>query len=419
MAESVGNRWRFVAAALVMQLCLGVLYSWSVFRGPLEVLHEWTREQSIAPFRYSLLFFTIAMVIAGFWQDKKGPRLVGSVGGLLLGAGCLLSAWIGDTPVGLIVAYGVLGGMGVGFAYVTPIATCVKWFPDKRGLIVGLAVMGFGAGSLIFAPLLESLIGFDASQFAETIPSTFMIMAAVFFVFVIGAAQVFRVPPAGWKPEGWDPPSVAGGAAAKQDYTPGEMLKTWQFYVLWVLYVLGASVGLVAIGQASPIIREMAAEGAVLTAGTALGVMSAFNGLGRLGWGGLSDKLGRNMTTLAMYVVYIVACLFLLRTASGFWPVLIGLCMVGFAFGGYLALLPSFTADYFGSKNIGANYGLMFTAYGLSGYFVPGYFAGVMEEARAAGDLAGGYNQVYLTLAVFAVIGAVLALIVRKPSHAS
>ena len=198
-----------------------------------------------------------------------------------------------------------------------------------------------------------------------------MIMAVVFFVFVIGAAQVFRVPPAGWKPEGWTPPSVAGGAAAKQDYTPGEMLKTWQFYVLWVLYVLGASVGLVAIGQASPIIREMAAEGAVLTAGTALGVMSAFNGLGRLGWGGLSDKLGRNVTTLAMYIVYIVACLFLLRTASGFWPVLIGLCMVGFAFGGYLALLPSFTADYFGSKNIGANYGLMFTAYGSSGYFVP------------------------------------------------
>ncbi len=414
MAENVGNRWRFVAAALVMQLCLGVLYSWSVFRGPLETLHEWTREESIAPYRYSLLFFTVAMVIAGFWQDKKGPRLVGSVGGLLLGAGCLLSAWIGDTPGGLIFAYGVLGGMGVGFAYVTPIATCVKWFPDKRGLIVGLAVMGFGAGSLIFAPLLESLIGFDASVFAETIPRTFVIMAVVFFVFVIGAAQVYRVPPAGWKPEGWDPPST-GGAASKQDYTPAEMLKTWQFYALWVLYVLGASVGLVAIGQASPIIREMAAEGAALTAGTALGVMSAFNGLGRLGWGALSDKIGRNMTTLAMYVVYIIACLFLLRTVSGFWPVLIGLCMVGFSFGGYLALLPSFTADYFGSKNVGANYGLMFTAYGLSGYFVPGYFAGTMDQARAAGDLAGGYNQVYVTLAVFAAIGLVLALLVRKP----
>ncbi|MDA1313043.1 MAG: OFA family MFS transporter [Acidobacteria bacterium] len=415
MKESGGNRWRFVAAALVMQLCLGVLYSWSVFRGPLEMLHGWTREQSIAPYRYSLLFFTIAMVIAGFWQDKKGPRLVGSVGGVLLAAGCLLSAWIGDTPGGLIVAYGVLGGLGVGFAYVTPIATCVKWFPDKRGMIVGLAVMGFGAGSLIFAPLLESLIGSDASLYAQSIPKTFMVMSAVFFVFVIGAAQVYRVPPAGWKPEGWNPPAPAGGAVSKVDYTPGEMLKTWQFYALWVLYALGASVGLVAIGQASPLVREMAAGGAALTGGAALGVMSAFNGLGRLGWGSLSDKLGRKATAVTMFCVHLVACLFFLRTASSFWPLLIGLCLVGFAFGGYLALLPSFTADYFGPRNIGANYGLMFSAYGLSGYFVPGYFAGIMEQARSAGDLAGGYNQVYVTLAVGAAIGMVLALLVRKP----
>ncbi len=419
MAESAGNRWRFVGAALVMQLCLGVLYSWSVFRVPLETLHDWSRETSIAPYRYSLLFFTIAMVVAGFWQDKKGPRLVGSVGGLLLGAGCLLAAFIGDTPTGLIISYGVIGGMGVGFAYVTPIATCVKWFPDKRGMIVGLAVMGFGAGSLIFAPLLESLIGSDAALFADTIPRTFMIMATVFFIFVIGAAQVYRVPPPGWKPEGWEPPAVPGGAAAKQEFTPGEMLGTWQFYVLWALYALGTSVGLVAIGQASPIIREMAVGGALLTGGAALGLMSLFNGLGRLSWGSLSDKIGRKSSAIGMYTVYIVACLFLLRTASGFWPVLIGLCMVGFAFGGYLALLPSFTADYFGAKNVGANYGIMFTAYGLSGYFVPGYFAGIMDQARTAGDVAGGYNQVYVTLAVFAVIGMLLAFIVRKPTQAT
>ena len=417
MAQDEGNRWRFVGAALVMQLCLGVLYSWSVFRGPLENLHGWSKETSIAPFTWSLLCFTIAMVIAGFWQDKKGPRLVGSVGGLLLGTGCLLASWIGETSGGLILSYGVLGGLGVGFAYVTPVATCIKWFPDKRGMIVGLAVMGFGAGSLIFAPLLESLIGPDPSMHASTIPRTFIIMAVVFYIFVIGAAQVYRVPRPGWKPAGWDPPAAAAGA--KQEFGPGEMLSTWQFYVLWLIYALGTSVGFVAIGQAAPIIREIAAGGALLTGGAALGVMSFFNGMGRLSWGSLSDKIGRNSTTLAMYVVYIVACVFLLRTASGFWPVLIGLCMVGFSFGGYLALLPSFTADYFGAKNIGANYGIMFTAYGLAGYFVPGYFASVMDQARTAGDLAAGYNQVYLTLAGFAALGAVLALIVRKPSQSA
>ncbi len=418
MEENVGNRWRFVGAALVMQLCLGVLYSWSVFRGPLETLNGWSKTESIQPFTYSLLFFTVAMVVAGFWQDKKGPRLVGSVGGVLLGTGCLLAALIGDTPLGLIISYGVLGGMGVGFAYVTPIATCVKWFPDKRGMIVGLAVMGFGAGSLIFAPLLEMLIGSDPSQFAETIPRTFMIMATVFYVCVIGAAQVYRVPPAGWKPEGWAPPE-GESAAAKQDFSPREMLSTWQFYVLWTIYALGTSPGFVAIGQAAPLIREIAAEGAALTGGAALGVMSFFNGIGRLFWGSLSDKIGRNLSTVAMYVVCLFACLFLLRTPSesGFWPVLMGLCLVGFSFGGYLALLPSFTADYFGAKNIGANYGIMFTAYGISGMFVPWYSAGVMDTARQAGDLAGGYNQVYVTLAVVAAIGGVLVFLVKKPAQ--
>ncbi len=413
MEQQVGNRWRFVAAALVMQVCLGVLYSWAVFRGPLEELHGWSRSVSIAPFTYSLLFFTIAMVVAGFWQDRKGPRLVGSVGGVLLGAGCLLAAWIGDTPSGLIFSYGVLGGLGVGFAYVTPIATCIKWFPDKRGLIVGLAVMGFGAGSLIFAPLLESLIGSDPARYAETIPQTFLVMAAIFFVFVIGAAQVYRVPPPGWSPPGWQ--AAGGAAAANQDFTPRQMLRTPQFYLLWLLYFLGASVGLTAIGQASPLIREMAAEGAVLSGGAALGVMSLFNGVGRLSWGALSDKLGRNGTAIAMYAVYGVACLGLLRTASSFWPLLVGLSLVGFAYGGYFALLPSFTADYFGTKNVGANYGIMFSAYGLCGFIVPSYFASIMDQARAAGDLAAGYNQVYFTLAVFALAGALLALLVKKP----
>ncbi len=414
MESNLGNRWRFVGAALVMQLCLGVLYSWAVFRGPLEMLHGWSKATSIAPYRYSLLFFTIAMILAGFWQDKKGPRLVGSVGGFLLGTGCLLAAWIGDTPGGLIFSYGILGGLGVGFAYVTPIATCIKWFPDKRGMIVGLAVMGFGAGSLIFAPLLESLIGAHPADYARTIPKTFVIMAVIFYLFVIGAAQVYRVPPAGWKPAGWNPPT-ATGPATKQDFTPGEMLRTWQFYALWSIYFLGTSVGITAIGQASPIVQEMAQRGVVLSGGAALGVMSFFNGIGRLSWGSLSDRIGRNRTAVAMYLVYSVACLFFLRTATEFWPLLVGLCLVGFAFGGFLALLPSFTADYFGSRNVGANYGLMFSAYGLCGFVVPRYFASIMDQARLAGNLAAGYSQVYFILALFALVGVVLAAIVTRP----
>ena len=414
MEQNVGNRWRFVGAALVMQLCLGVLYSWAVFRGPLTSLYGWDKVQTIAPYRWSVLMFTVAMIIAGFWQDKKGPKLVGSVGGALMGTGILLCAFIGKTVGGLIFAYGILGGLGVGFAYVTPIATCVKWFPDKRGMIVGLAVMGFGAGSLIFAPLIEKLIGDNPDMYATTIPRTFIILSVVFFICVIGAAQVYKVPPAGWTPPGWTPPTVAPGT--KEDYSPGEMIKTWQFYVLWLIYFLGTSVGITAIGQAKPIIVELSKGAAAMSGGTALGLMSLFNGVGRLFWGTTSDKIGRNFTTVAMYAGYIVACLFLLRNATGFWPVLVGLCVVGFCYGGYLAMMPSFTADYYGAKNIGANYGIMFTAWGICGFTVPKYFAGIMKGAKEAGNIAAGYNQVYFTLAVMSVIGIVLALAVRAPT---
>ncbi len=419
MAEQV-NRWKFVYAALVMQLCLGVLYSWSVFRPVLEKANGWKGPQSIAPFRYSLVFFTIAMIVAGFWQDKKGPKLVGSVGGLLLGAGCLLAAFTYQSEWGLKFSYGILGGLGVGFAYVTPIATCVKWFPDKRGTIVGLAVLGFGAGSLIFAPLIERLLGSDPEMFTSTIPRTFMILGVAFLIFVIGAAQVFAVPPAGFKPEGWTPPAAAttaGGATIKAEFSPGEMIKTWQFFALWLIYFLGTSVGITAIGQAAPLVKELAAATAVMSAGAALGIMSAFNGVGRLAWGATSDKIGRKNTTITMFAVYIVACVFLLRNVTSFGQALAGLCVVGFSYGGYLAMMPAFTADFFGAKNVGANYGIVFTAWGICGFVVPGYFAKIVQAAKDAGNVAAGYNQTYFTLAGMCVLGIILVLILRKPEH--
>src|SRR5262245_44416692 len=249
------GRVRYAAAAVLMQVLLGVIYSWSIFRGPLAQLHGWTKAETIAPYRYSLLTFAAGMILAGFWQDRKGPRLVASAGGFLRGTGCLLAAWIGGTVGGLVLAYGVVAGFGVGFAYVTPIATCIKWFPDRRGMIVGLAVMGFGVGPLVFGPLLQSLMGADPAKLAVTIPRTFLILAGIFFVGVIGAAQVYQVPPAGWKPAGWTPPA---GRAAAVECSPRQMLGTWQFYALWSVFFVGTSVGLTAIGEATPLLQEMA-----------------------------------------------------------------------------------------------------------------------------------------------------------------
>lgn len=419
MAEKV-NRWKFVYAALVMQLCLGALYSWSVFRPVLEKTNGWDGKTSVAPYRYSLLFFTVAMIIAGFWQDKKGPKLVGSVGGILLAAGCFLSALTWQNPMGLNITYGIIGGLGVGFAYVTPIATCVKWFPDKRGTIVGLAVLGFGAGSMIFAPVISALLGPDAALWSTTVPRTFLILGVIMLVCVVGAARIYDVPPAGYKPEGWNPPAAATsatGVVQKAEFTTGEMVRTWQFYCLWIIYFFGTSVGIVSIGQAVPVMKGMAATTAIMSAAAALGLMSAFNGVGRLAFGSLSDKIGRKPTTVIMFVAYIIACLFLLRNTTNFMQALAGLCVVGFSYGGYLAMMPSFTADYYGPKNVGANYGTVFTAWGCCGFIVPGYFAGVVDAAKKAGDIAAGYNQTYFTLAGMCVVGIILVLIITKPTR--
>lgn len=406
------NRLQYAAAAVFMQVLLGIIYAWSIFRAPLAQLHGWSNAQTIAPYRYSLLAFAAGMIVAGFWQDRQGPRIVASAGGFLLGTGCLLAAFIGDTVSGLVLAYGIVAGVGVGFAYVTPIAMCIKWFPDKRGMIVGLAVMGFGIGPLLFGPLLETLLGNDPSRLGETIPRTFLILAAIFYTGVIGSAQLYRVPPAGWKPAGWTPAAARTGA---MEMPPGQMATTWQFYALWIVYFLGTSVGLTAIGEATPLLKEMAKTNTMMTAGTALGIMSVFNGLGRLGWGSVSDRVGRKSAMLGMCAVSTLACVGFLRAPAGFLPLLTGLCLAAFAYGGYLALMPSLTADYFGPKNVGANYGLVFSAWGICGFLVPGYFARIMDHAKATKSVAAGYQEVYLTLAVLALLCAGVGSVLRAP----
>ncbi len=413
MSTSVPNRWVLAGAAVAMQMCLGIFYAWAVFRGPLEQAYGWSKTMSITPYRWSILFFTLAMIVAGFWQDRKGPRLVASVGGLLLGGGCLLASFIGSDLNGLVFSYGVVAGLGVGFAYVTPIATCVKWFPDKRGMVVGLAVMGFGLGSLIFAPLLESMLGKDPAQFAATLPHTFMILSVIFFVVVIGCAQLFEVPPPGWKPDGWNP--LAGGAVARAEYGPAAMLKTWQFWMVWAVYFLASSVGLTAIGESAPLVRELAGSSMLMTAGSALGVMSLFNGIGRLGWGAFSDRAGHRAAMLGTAVIATATCALLLPGAHTFGRVLTGICLVGFCYGGALAVMPSVTAAFFGPRHIGANYGLLFTAWGAAGFVVPRYCASVLQEAKAAGHVAAGYDQVFYTLAGLAALGVVAAALVRRP----
>ena len=395
-------------------MCLGIVYAWAIFRAPLEQAYGWNKTMSIAPYRWSILFFTLAMIVAGFWQDRKGPRLVASVGGLLLSGGCLLASFIGADLNGLIFSYGVVAGLGVGVAYVTPIATCVKWFPDKRGMVVGLAVMGFGLGSLVFAPFLEAMLGQDPTQYAATLPHTFRILSVIFFVVVIGCAQLFHVPPAGWKPEGWNP--AANGRPAPTEYGPMAMLRTWQFWAVWVVYFLGSSVGLTAIGESAPLVRELAGSSMIMTAGAALGLMALFNGIGRLAWGAFSDRAGQRTALLCTTVIATAACALVLPGAHTFGRVLSGICLVVFCYGGTLAVMPSVTAAFFGPRHIGANYGLLFTAWGAAGFVVPRYCASIIQQGKDAGQLAAGYDQVFYALAGLAAMGIVGAAVMRRPA---
>jgi OFA family oxalate/formate antiporter-like MFS transporter len=273
--------------------------------------------------------------------------------------------------------------------------------------------MGFGMGSLIFAPLLEALLGRDPAQYAATIPATFRNLSIIFFVVVIGCAQLFRVPPPGWKPDGWNP--SAGGAAARAEFGPAEMVRTWQFWAVWAVYFLMSSVGLTAIGEAAPLVRELAGSSMIMTAGAALGVMSLFNGIGRLGWGAFSDRSGHRTAMLAISVIATATCALLLPGANTFGRVLAGICLVGFCYGGALAVMPSVTAAFYGPRHIGANYGLLFTAWGAAGFVVPRYCASIIEQAKAAGRLTAGYDQVFYTLAGLAALGVAAAALVRRP----
>jgi OFA family oxalate/formate antiporter-like MFS transporter len=403
MDERLPNRMLFPVLGILMNLCMGNLYAWSVFRNPLMKAYGWTAFEATVPFAISIGAFAVAMVIAGRWQDKAGPRTVGMTGGMLLGVGFVLSSFLGNTLTGLYITFGVIVGLGIGFAYVTPLTTTIKWWPDKRGLMTGLVVMGFGAGAIIGGiggPILIGAVG---------VLTTFLIFGIGFGAVVTGCAALLRNPPAGYKPAGWSPPAPAPGVkVVKYDYAPGEMVGTGAFWMLWIGYLISAGVGLIVISQASPIGQEVASL-TPLVAGGALTMLAVFNGLGRPGFGWISDAIGRKNAWMAVFALHLVSLVFILPNATTFATYALGVCVVGFAFGGTLALMPAFTADYFGTKGLGINYGWLFSAYGVAGLVLTLFAARV----RA---VAGSWSTVFWYLVIASVVGLVTAVLVRAPA---
>src|SRR5713226_4879428 len=283
-AEEHISRWWRVVGGLSMNLALGTLYAWSVFVAPLEKEFGWKRADTSLIISIAIFVFAISFVLAGRLQDKKGPFWISVTGGVLVSIGFFLSAW--TTTLGWIFfAFGVLGGIGNGFGYATPIPVMAKWFPDKRGLAVGLAVAGYGGGSAIFGPLAGNWL----------IPTygwrtTFQVLGVIFLVMTLGGAFLLKNPPAGYRPPGWSPAPAAKAAATTHEFTAGEALKTPAFYFMWIAYCLGTIAGFMAISQLVPYAKSVG----LAALGTTAIVVGAFgNASGRILSGWLSDAMGR------------------------------------------------------------------------------------------------------------------------------
>jgi len=441
MSEKVKNRWLVVAGALLIQISLGAIYIYGVFKGPLKEQFGWSPTNLALPSQLVLAFFALSMIIAGRIQDKLGPRLIASIGGVLLGIG-LLVASIATNLTMFVIGFSIIGGIGIGTAYVCPIATCVKWFPDKRGLITGLAVAGFGAGALVFTPVAKGLID------SQGIMVTFRYLGLIFLVLVVLGAQFMVNPPAGFKPAGWNPPAPKPGAAAAAtgDFTWQKMLGTVQFWLLWLTYFAGCTAGLMVIMNVTNVWQsvsllgmklgeapvEKAAYAAIVAKGaTAVMIVAILNAAGRIAWGKISDNLGRKTTLLIMFIFAGVVML-VLNYLRSYGLYLTGVACVGFCFGGFLALYPAVTADYFGTKNVGANYGWMFTAYGAGGLFGPWLAPKLMqvvqkvayESADKAGNVisgsydAGNYLPAFVISGIMCLVAGGVVLIIKPPKAA-
>ncbi len=417
------KRWWIAVGAIIMQLCLGTVYAWSVFKKPLMTTHGWGETQTQLTFMILMGILGCAAAFGGTLVDKKGPKFVATIGGLLFGVGTLVAGYadqVGNIYL-LYLGFGVIAALGNGFGYVTPIATLIRWFPDKRGLVTGLAVMGFGLGAFFMGQIAPPMIaGFKVVDAAgKTISSgvanTFYIWGVIFLILVTGAAQLFKNPPAGWLPKGFKPATSASGGAVKS-FMFGEAVKTPQWWMLWGMLALNVSAGLGLISQLSPIAQDLykplldpSLAGDALVkklawaGGIAVAITAIFNGLGRLFWAKISDNIGRRMVFLTMFltqaVLYILVGMGLI---SNFWFFVVVGCYLLACYGGGFATMPAFAADSFGPGYIGKVYGFMLTAWSVAGIVGPLVFAQIPKQA------------LYVAAALL-LVGFVIALVYKPP----
>lgn len=394
------NRWWIAAAGVCMQMALGAAYAWSVFRIPLVKQFGWSIAQVSSTFTICWFVLGCTSVLGGLWMHRSGPRIVAVAGGVLWGTGVFLTSFAAQKLWLLWLSYGVIGGLGLGLGYIVPIAVLVKWFPERRGLITGIAVGGFGAGALVAAPVAGKLL-----QSVGLMP-TFAYLGVAYGAVAVLGALFMRNPPEGWHPAGWQPTSAQLSQRCDRDFTLGEALRTWQWWALCGLLSINTMAGLSVVSQAAPIFQEIGKLSAV-TAAALVGVISIGNGVGRVLWAWISDVTTRRAAFLTMYLVQAVL-FWTYHYISSPTVLTIVTFIIVMCYGGAYGITPAFAADYFGPRHVGQIFGLMLLPWAFPAALGPLLFAYLREST-------GGYNQALYLIAGMLTIAMILPMIVSPP----
>lgn len=399
------SRWWRVVGGLSMNLALGSLYAWSVFVAPFESRFGWDRSQVSLTFTMAIVAFALAFILAGRLQDRFGPFWVSVAGGLLASLGFFMTSY--TTTLGWLYAwFGVVVGLGNGFGYATPIPVMAKWFPDRRGLAVGLAVAGYGGGAAVFGPLCSSYL---LPYYGLAL--TFRILSVIFLAMTLTGAFLLRNPPEGYKPAGWEPAPAfdergAGSRATAYEFPPAEVLRTPTFYIMWVAFALGASSGLMVISQLKPFAVEKGMTSAVVNSALLVGAAGSVAGRTLSGW--MSDALGRLNVLRLMIGLSVVTMPVLFFVGGNVTGLLVMVFVVYWCFGTQLSVNASTAADFWGTRNAGVNYGMLYTAYGVAGVIGPRIGSTLFVKYHS-------YQTAFDVAAVLAAVALVCEFLARRP----
>ena len=417
------SRWLIPVAAVAIHICIGSVYAWSTFNRPIHAVFPndpWWFSPPYTTFSTAIILLGLSAAFGGPWVERRGPRAAATAAAVFFGVGLVIGG-IGlavKQSVLVLLGMGVIGGIGCGLGYIAPVSTLVKWFPDRRGMATGMAIMGFGGGAFLAGYLnvyFMNLFG---------VARTIIALGVVYFVIMMIGARLIRRPPEGWQPEGWVPPVNRNKMITNLQFTRNEALQTIQFYLLWAILFINVTAGIGILAQASPMMQDMFGKTA-LQAAAVVSLISLFNAGGRFIWASFSDFIGRRNTYLVFFVTQVILFLLIPGLAGrGEWVIFeVALFVVFTMYGGGFATIPAFLADMFGSQNVGAIHGVLLTAWSAAAIAGPVIITELSNRAKA--NLAPGASKIHIydqpleVLAALLAVGFILTLLVRPTSAVS